>query len=295
MGWEGRKGTSHRYYTRSLRCSGIVIRLYLGRGETACLLATSFAEIAAGQAALRKLMQARRATWKGIIGEMDANARETVPFVDTIMIAAGYHRHKRTWRRRRQRRSETVGNTSTAADLRTLAPPAEIATAEPPPTREMIHSLAKQAEKGDREALTKLRQALRHPAALSQFGRDHLTPNIELFFLAKNPDNLLEREVNLAHVDRLRSELLGPEPTPIERLLVDRIILDRLLLSRLEAVAAVDTETRVVQQPDFQAALHRGHCRFLASVMTLTRVRQLALPALAALQVSIAGVCSAEG
>jgi hypothetical protein len=70
---------------------------------------------------------------------------------------------------------------------------------------------------------------------------------------------------------------------------VDRIILDRLLLSRIEGYAAVD-QMATTLKPEFQAALHRGHCRFLASVMALTRVRQLALPALTALRVSIAGV-----
>jgi hypothetical protein len=170
MAWEGRRGTNHRYYTRSYRCGGTIIRSYLGRGGTACLLAESFAQIATDRAALRKRMQEWRATWKSIIAEMDASARETAPLVDAIMIAAGYHRHKRTWRRRRQRRAETMGSTNTVADLSTPGLSKEIAPAEPPPTLEAIKSLARQAEKGDREALAKLRVALRHPDGQTPVG-----------------------------------------------------------------------------------------------------------------------------
>lgn len=106
MAWETRQhGT--RYYTRSRRVAGRVVREYVGRGLLGELAAR---EDAARREARRTVQSAARAA-RQREREADRQLRELVATIDrqaatltTITLtAAGYHRPKRgIWRRRRE-------------------------------------------------------------------------------------------------------------------------------------------------------------------------------------------------
>lgn len=98
MGWD--KG---RYYTRSRKVNGRVVREYIGTGEVAELAAQSDAIDRADREAER---QARRAE-KAELDALDASVKELDELADLLaraaLLAAGYRQHKRgEWRRRRR-------------------------------------------------------------------------------------------------------------------------------------------------------------------------------------------------
>ena len=81
-------------------------------------------------------------------------------------------------------------------------------------------------------------------------------------------------------MELLRAELLGPTPTPLERLLVERVVACWL------QVQDADVRYAQAKNPSFalgdylQRRMDRAHKRFLTAARTLALVRRLALPVL---------------
>jgi hypothetical protein len=74
--------------------------------------------------------------------------------------------------------------------------------------------------------------------------------------------------------------LEGPNPTPIERLLAERASICWFIVNRYES-AYVNSKEWTIAQADFQhRKIDKAHARFLSSLLTLARVRKLALPTL---------------
>jgi hypothetical protein len=100
MGWD--KG---RYYTRSRKENGRVVREYFGTGELAEMMAMLDASDRAEREAL---MEARRAE-KAELESLGAGVKELDELTDQLaraaLVAAGYRQHKRgEWRRSRRER-----------------------------------------------------------------------------------------------------------------------------------------------------------------------------------------------
>ena len=99
MGWE--KG---RYYTRSRKVNGRVVREYVGGGEVGALAAEF-------DAIERKRRESARESWRLEKEEMEAfdkSIAKVCQMADTIakavMVVAGFHCHRGQWRRRRVKR-----------------------------------------------------------------------------------------------------------------------------------------------------------------------------------------------
>jgi hypothetical protein len=101
MAWESRKGRG-RYYTRSRRRGGRVVREYLGAGEMADL-ASRVAELRRER--LAKTAQDRR-EWKAAVDALDSTVADACEAIDLLaqaaLLVAGYRQHHRgEWRRKR--------------------------------------------------------------------------------------------------------------------------------------------------------------------------------------------------
>ncbi len=103
MPWETRKGRG-RYYTRSRKENGRVMREYIGLGELAeaiAILDLVEREERAQEAYLRK---AEREEAAALEAALDALCGLTDAAAVYCLEAAGYHRHNRgEWRKRRER------------------------------------------------------------------------------------------------------------------------------------------------------------------------------------------------
>jgi hypothetical protein len=98
MGWD--KG---RYYTRSTKINGRVVREYFGVGEVAEMMA----QIDAIDRADREAEREAGRTEKAELDSLDAGVKELDELADLLahaaLLAAGYRQHKRgEWRRKRR-------------------------------------------------------------------------------------------------------------------------------------------------------------------------------------------------
>jgi hypothetical protein len=97
MGWD--RG---RYYTRSTKVNGRVVREYIGTGRAA----ERTAQLDALERERRRRHAGERRRHKEELSALDADLRALAELTDlaarAALLAAGYHQHKRgEWRRRR--------------------------------------------------------------------------------------------------------------------------------------------------------------------------------------------------
>ena len=93
-------------------------------------------------------------------------------------------------------------------------------------------------------------------------------------------DNLLIQETQARKCAALTKELAGPQPSPLERLLVERIVLCWLHLYSAEALYAQHRQDLSLRQAEFhQQRLSKAQARYLAAIRTLAQVRRLGVPA----------------
>jgi hypothetical protein len=100
MGWKTING--RRYFYKSERDGGRVVTRYFGAGEPGLLISLLDAEDREIREAERKQRRAEReesASEEKSIGEWFDDVQAVA---DAAMIAAGFHKHKGQWRRRRQ-------------------------------------------------------------------------------------------------------------------------------------------------------------------------------------------------
>jgi hypothetical protein len=99
MGWETRGGNS--YYYRKERDGGSVRSVYVGSGETARLIAQLDAMHGDEREGKRTLARAESERWRAQEAELDALADMVDAVTTGVLLAAGYHTHKRQWRLKR--------------------------------------------------------------------------------------------------------------------------------------------------------------------------------------------------
>jgi hypothetical protein len=101
MGWETRRGRG-RYYTRSRKVNGRIIRDYVGTGLVADLAAQQDAEERAQRLAERERLQQEAARWASACAPLMQLSQLLDGLTAAPLIAAGYHQHHRgAWRKRR--------------------------------------------------------------------------------------------------------------------------------------------------------------------------------------------------
>jgi hypothetical protein len=102
MGWE--KGG--RYYTRSRKVNGRVVREYAGKGLVGEQAARADAECRARLQAQTESWRAEKARSEALEAEMAALEELTNLLGRAALAAAGYHQHNRgEWRRKRGQRT----------------------------------------------------------------------------------------------------------------------------------------------------------------------------------------------
>jgi len=108
MAWETR-GDRGRYYTRSRRESGRIVREYVGCGEKGERAAAADVARRAERAAERAAIRAERERAQALDADLMGLHRAVDLLTRGALMAAGFERHKRQWRKRRDNPSETDG------------------------------------------------------------------------------------------------------------------------------------------------------------------------------------------
>lgn len=120
---------------------------------------------------------------------------------------------------------------------------------------------------------------------IEKFGGDLARLTIRNLVEKFTGKDLLLRESIYRKLVLLRMELLGPNPSALEKLLVERVVGTWLHLHQLETNYACRTDPTIALGEYFQRIISAAQKRYLAAVKALADVRRLALPAL---QVNIA-------
>jgi len=103
MSWEARD--SQRYYYRRRKVGGQVVAEYIGAGPTAALIARlDTIEREEREEERRELRQAQ-AEQDALDRQIDEMSAYLQDLVSATLIVAGYHRHKRQWRKKRNERA----------------------------------------------------------------------------------------------------------------------------------------------------------------------------------------------
>jgi hypothetical protein len=148
-----------------------------------------------------------------------------------------------------------------------------------------VRALIRRAEGGDESAVPALRQVLTGPGGLVETA-GNMALQVQATLIRKAAGtNLFFKEGLEVKMDRLRTDLAGKEPSPLERLLADRIALCWLSLHDAEARFTQAEGLNWKQTEYWQRWIDAAHRRYLSAVRTLATVRKLALPSL---QVNIA-------
>jgi hypothetical protein len=149
-----------------------------------------------------------------------------------------------------------------------------------------LEGLIERAREGDLSTLPEVRRVLRDPAQVDALGGD-LALQAEMSFVhALAGDDLVLREALPLKMESLRTELAGPDPTPVERLLVERVVACWLQVQDADVRYAQRQGDITHEQGDYyQRRMDRAHKRYLSALRTLALVRKLGVPVL---QVNVA-------
>ena len=169
----------------------------------------------------------------------------------------------------------------------TAKPPA-VSKRKPPAPGPEIDALLKRAADGDKSCLSALRDFLADGDEGESYREAYGSPVAwfrQVTIKKAAGDNLINQEAIEQKLDQIQSELEGPNPTPIERLLAERASLCWFIVHWYENVYANANGWNLDQAAFQHRKIDKAHCRFLTAVRTLAQVRKLALPTL---QVNIA-------
>ena len=152
---------------------------------------------------------------------------------------------------------------------------------ELPPHEEVV-AIIERTMTGDEKAMPALRDLLdRMPSIRKALGAD-LDHAVELTISKSlgGSENLAFREGLKRKLAELREELEGPNPSPIERLLVDRVVACWLQVQDADLGYAEMKKCSFAQAEFHLKRQDRAHRRFLSAMKTLATVRKMALPAI---------------
>ena len=150
--------------------------------------------------------------------------------------------------------------------------------------------LLARAQKGDETCVKEFKALLddpdRGPVAAEFFGNlAARTQEFAVDMVAQT--NLAIKAATPRKMAKLRAELEGPDPSPIERLLAERAAYCWLILWEYESALVLRKGEMTLKQSEFhQRRIDAAHRRFLSAVRTLATVRKLALPAV---QINLGG------
>jgi hypothetical protein len=151
-----------------------------------------------------------------------------------------------------------------------------------------VDAIVKRAASGDRGCLPDVRALLADPECGSDLrtcGGSSAEWLRQSLIKTAAGKNVLTRECIAQELDRVRRELEGSNPTPIERLLAERASHCWHVVNLYENANANASGWNISQADLQHRKIDKAHARFLTAVRTLAQVRKLALPTL---QVNIA-------
>lgn len=290
MGIETRKNSA--YYYRKRREGRRVVSEYVGGGELGALLyqADRLAAVEAAEERAARQALARSAQEEGRAArELAAHCQE---FAALALLAAGYHRHKGTWRRRRSPMTRALSPSQqllqnlerqAAEAAAEKARRAERAQLPPPPaagdySAEAIQAIMKRADRVDASAedVAAVRALLRERGDRLKDTGGSLRQALDRELIEMQATGL-GREL-LRHDISTRRKALGYEAAPaLEKPLIDHLLLCELRLGTIEQSYSVKYAAGLSAETArfWESRLSAAQRRYLQAVDMLAKVRRV--------------------
>ena len=143
---------------------------------------------------------------------------------------------------------------------------------------ERLNNVRKRAQAGDESAVPQVQEIFAELPDLMKFMGD-LAGRAERYLVIAIAGKDLEfREAVFGKLKTMRAELSGPNPTPLEKLLVERVVATWLHAHHADCKYALAKDTPFAYGDYLQRQQDRAHRRYLSAIKTLAVVRRLALP-----------------
>ena len=101
MAWESREGSSNKYYTRSRREGGRVVREYVGCGPLADITATLDALDRFEREEASEQLREQVAAAQAVDQQLKDVGKLCDQLAQVVLWQTGYHKHRGEWRKRR--------------------------------------------------------------------------------------------------------------------------------------------------------------------------------------------------
>lgn len=281
MGWEQRGG--RRYLYRNRRVGGKPVKEYLGPDdpfglgqEAASKLARDQRRATRARAEKRQADAEFRARIDGLLAAAGTANAALKAVAEGILTAVGFHNHKRgEWRMRRE-----LKQLAAQIDLleSQLAKPRPLVNYQAPAGDAEAVELFAQARAGDAAARERVRALINSRGWVGWLGDIGHQASRQLIRTAAGHDSVWEIGIT-EQVEAMRRELLGPNPTALDDLLVRRVLNGWVTVHALELELAVRPPTERKSRDYLDRALTRAQKRMTDAVRELARVRLLTLPA----------------
>ena len=129
-----------------------------------------------------------------------------------------------------------------------------------------INAIIRKAEKGDAPALAEVRGMFDRPGTADMLGGNIAREALRLLVKTATGGNPVIKEATERKFDELRAELLGPNPTALERLLVERVVATWYHLHYVEALFGGRESTTLTLGLYYQKSMTAAQKRYLAAI-----------------------------
>ena len=156
-----------------------------------------------------------------------------------------------------------------------------------------INGIIQKAEEGNAPAMAEVKEMLARAGTADLLGGNVAQEALKALIARYTGKSPVVQECITRKLHELRTELSGPNPTSLEKLLVERVLATWLHLHHLEKLYAGKESFTLEVGVYYQKVISAAQKRYLAAIKGLAEVRKLALPALqvniAKRQVNVAG------
>ena len=289
MGWELRHGNK-LYLYRNRRINGKPVKEYLAAAQGLSLgdlYANWLLELQEGQRHLLELKQQVSRRYRkridSIIQQSEHASHDLRIVADGLLYSLDYHKHNRgEWRMRHE--IKQLMEAVEKLQSQNAKPRPLVAYSAPNDDSEAV-ALFEQARTGDKEAQAQISQMIRDRDWIDWLGDLGRQATGQLIRKVAGGDPVWQEGITQKAV-ALRDELLGPNPSVLEELLVRRVVNGWIAVHALELEQTVRQPVERRDRDYLDKALSRAERRYTQAIGELARVRKLQAPTILARMVS---------